>query len=275
MSAIHKQMTNAEYHADRTADSWTTIKVFDANPLDYHDYYVTGTRRFKPTPDVIRGAMAHTLVADEEPWWIVIPSSIKQRRGKTWLSFKADYPDKREDEFVPAQYLADAVAMREGLFANPACKTLLETAASVEESIYWIDPVTKLPLKMRMDAGGLDYLVDMKFTCAPTPKEFPSQLHRQRWYRQAAHYSVGFKAAYESKPTFFFIATRNEPPWDSYVHKVNPTAIREGIACNRDTLARLAKAKATGQYVPEGWGVINDLDLRYFDYQHMYQGDGA
>jgi hypothetical protein len=48
---------------------------------------------------------------------------------------------------------------------------------------------------------------------------------------------------------------------------------REGIVCNRVTLEKLAKAKATGEYVPDGWGVVNDLDLRYFDYTHLYQGD--
>jgi hypothetical protein len=273
MTAQHRSMSNAEYHADRSADSWSTIKLFDGNPLDYRDMIVLGTRKFKKTPDIIRGAMAHTLVADEPTWWVPIPKTVKQKRGKAWDSLKLDHPGKEDDDFVSAQWIADAMMMREGLFANAACKTLLETAAYVEESIYWTDPITKLPLKMRMDAGGLGYLVDMKFTCAPTPKEFPSQLHRQKWYRQAAHYSVGFKAAYDSKPTFFFIATRNEAPWDSYVHKVNPTAIREGIVCNRVTLEKLAKAKVTGQYVPDGWGVVNELDLRYFDYTHLYQGD--
>lgn len=267
MTAEHRQMSNADYHADRSAVSWTGLKTYDENPLIFEAEYVRNEPSRKTlTPEIKQGAMAHTLVAEEPQWWFANPF---KKNTKKYKALVADFPDV---EHVPVSWDYAARRMREGLFSNPECRKLVESAVHQEDSIFWQDPKTELWLKFRMDLGSVDWLSDMKFTGRPTKADFPRQLFSQKWYRQLAHYSTGFKAAYGSLPTCYFIATRNEYPWDSYVHRVAPAVIQEGIACNRVTLKRLAESKRTGMYHPDGWGVVNEVDLSYWQYEHISGG---
>jgi hypothetical protein len=259
-------MSNSEYHADRTADSWTTLKTFHENPILYFDQYIKNLPRKKPTDDMLKGSMAHTLIANEEPWWVPCPH---KKNTKKYKAFAAEHPGV---EIVSEAWDSAAKAMRDGVMNNPQSRRLIESSAYCEESIFWTDERTGLPLKFRMDIGTFDYLADFKFTGLPAKTDFSRQLFKQLWYRQAAHYSVGFKAAYKVMPEFFFVATRNEYPFESYVHRVPPTVIQEGIACNRVTLKALAAAKAEKNFMPEGWGVVNDCDLAYWAYEHVSGG---
>lgn len=273
MTAQHRTMTNAEYHADRTADSWTTIKCFDDNSFDYRDFYVTNMRKPpEPSEPMVKGQMCHTMIANESPWWVIQPEEIEVRRGKDWKAFVEANIGKT---IVKADWQRAAAAMKLGVMVNPQARRLIEQATDVENSIFWTHEASGLPVKCRLDVASVDYIADIKCVRDPSEGPFKFQIGPKglKYYRQASHYCAGFKAVYDVIPTFYFIAVRNEPPWDSRVYELPRVLIKEGAACNRETLERLAKAKAENKFEPPGYDTVTVLDMNYYDYSHYYQGE--
>lgn len=118
--------------------------------------------------------------------------------------------------------------MHGSAMAHPTARWLLEAAGAIEESYYWIDPVTGELCKTRRDKRLHDYpiLVDVK-SCDDLGR-FSNAVEDYGYWLQDGMYSEGYEDQYGEVPGFLFLAIQTTRSLNRY-----PCAVLELIPENK------------------------------------------
>ncbi len=245
-------VANGEYHADRTADSHSTLDVFRASVPRYAGIYVHGTfPKPEPTGPMLFGSAFGVAVLEPEKWGdlVAIAPDVDRRTkaGKEeWSSFSASCEGRlviTQDDFALIS------AMKAGLQANPHARQLLETAGKTERSVRWTDRETGLPLKARFDKlCDCGLIVDLKTTADPSPEAWAKSVVNFGYHRQDALYLAGAWEALKFDGMFVFIAVGKEPPHETVVYELDDEARELGRDQNSAVLKELSQRKQTGDW---------------------------
>jgi exodeoxyribonuclease VIII len=110
-----------------------------------------------------------------------------------------------------------------------------------EQSLFWSDPKTALPLKARLDLSKLGLIIDFKTTTSAETKFFEREIFRYSYYRQAAWYRWAYESVVNICVGFFIIAVEKGPPYGVNVFRLSEELLTLGEQENRRALDLYAK----------------------------------
>lgn len=205
-------------------------------------------------------------------------------RHETWKALLKSWHEALADDMIvvdPAELLT-VTAMVNSLrttqtgAASVARRLLFGPSGESEVTVTWIDDgpdlAARMPCRARLDrlitfvacqnrSGIAASVVDLKSTDDPSPEEFARSVARYGYHRQAAWYSTAAEALTGVRPSFAFVAVRSSPPYEVSVCELDPEAVEQGERENRETLAELSRAMATGNYAASWESGVTTINL--------------
>lgn len=288
--AIAVSWTADEYFADRTAVTRSALKLLgrNGNPRLFHRRWILGEPEdANESKAKARGTNAHLWLLETEEWIcrVGIPevkrpdgADGKAKPGSTARALydewkravgireeaMAKIPDRIDvtlDEFRSLQ------AMLQSVWANQAAATLLSAPGASEQTIIWREPTTEQLVKVRLDRLveirpahvygedlGLEVgvgVVDAKTTKDHRPSGFGRDVEKYGYLTQAALYSDAVEALLGKRPTWYFVAIKNESNWGTAVYKLDEEQIQRGRSDYRAKLLELARRRFTDDWLAE------------------------
>lgn len=235
------------------AVNWSALKEMRRSPLHYA-HILKQPREDSTT--LAKGRAIHTAVL--EPDRFPIEYAVfegKARRGKAWAAFR-DVNDTKT--ILTLEEYTRALAIRDAVRAHPPAARYLRSARR-ELSLAWVDAVTGLPCKARLDVlsevDGRIFVVDLKSTHDLDMRRFGSIAARLGYHSQLAWYARGMKACGIPCDGARIIAVEQDAPHDVGVFVVDDDLLYAGDEEVRELLMRarvcLEKSAWPGRYERE------------------------
>lgn len=252
----------AEYHADRTCDSHSTLDVFRESPRLYYETFVTGSvPRKEPTDDMRVGTAVHALLLEPETYGeqVVVCPPFNRRKpdeNAEYKKFLADHAAAGRTVLTEEQEQR-VRAIRDGIVRNKIARVAVEQPGRSELAVRWTDPVgARLRCKMdRWVPGGVPCLdepdtptvLDIKVTNDPTPDAWVRTAGGFGYHRQEAMYRDGaYLGMGHAKVRFMFIVVGKDYPHDTAVLRLCRLSVEKGREQYRTDAARVVASKAYG-----------------------------
>jgi hypothetical protein len=261
---IH-QMTNEEYHADRSSLSSSGARLLLPPSCPALFRYAQDTPQ-EPKKTFELGTAAHKLVLGEGP-------DLVQVDADKWTTnaVKAEVAAIRDEGGIPlktAEY-EQVHAMADALRRHPIAAALFDPArGKPEQSLFWRDRPTGVMRRARFDwlpdaRSGRLIIPDYKTCRSAEPAALARAVedfgyHQQDdWYRAAAR---ALNLADETA-AFVFVCQEKTPPYIVTVVEMDAEARRIGAARNRRALEVFAECTETGVWPGYSDGEIAYLSL--------------
>lgn len=210
-------MPAAVYHAAQ-AVSATALKAISRTPA-HAKFQLDNPRQSEA---LTKGTALHTAVLEPDVWATKYVKAPKfDRRTTIGKNGFADWQIRcategltslDPDQHAAVSKMADRVRNHSTAAERLAAKT------HVELSIFWIDDLTGLLCKCRVDLLTARILTDLKTTKNAEEVAFMSDAARLGYHIQLAHYSAGLMAHGMARPDFSIIAVENVPPHEPIVY---------------------------------------------------------
>jgi hypothetical protein len=263
-------MTHEEYLA-AAGYSNSMLKLLPDSPEEFYRRHITGEDVFAPSASMMLGTALHSVLLENAPLPI-IPREVLNvdghRKGKAWLEFKEAHGGllMTEQEALPLKRMVESVRN------HPKARWLLDADGDVEQSLFWTDDHTGLPLKMRYDRlsrfGAQVVLCDIKTAADVDARSFRRAATTFQYHRQAAFYCDGIELTTGDWPEgFCFVTVRNAPPYNCEVYELVDSAIQLGRQQNRAAIDDLARRLASNDWYSDTHGTIQVLDVEAWAYK--------
>lgn len=221
-------LSNDEYHSNKTHFSSTQLKTLLDSPEKFHNDYILGKKESNSdAPQFIEGSYAHSMILE--------PDKIDdeyaffdgfRKAGKEWIRFKND-PNNQKKQIVSKAQKHRVHKMYEGFLELPEASEILKDC-EVEQSLF--TNIYKIPIKVRCDAINVDkgYLVDVKTSSFPIDVDsFKLTIDRYKYQLSAALYCMAFEKYYK-KPFDFYFIVLGKKDFDCQVYKLSKRSLEEG-----------------------------------------------
>jgi hypothetical protein len=259
-------MTFEEY-LKLDAVNFSTLKEMRKSPLHYH------YRLHNPREDSTRlavGRAAHTAILEPDRFlldYALFSGAI--RRGKEWDACCAANKGKtilKGDEY------ATCLSMRDAVRDHPVAGPLLAAKGTAEQTITWVDEMTGLACKARVDRlnAAPPVLLDVKTTFDVEADRFAATCARMGHHIQLAFYSRGLRAN-AIDPQVKILAVEATEPHEVAVYALDEDVLFAGDEEIDDLLAKVAAGKFSGlwpgRYTEEqtlslpGWAFNDEQDV--------------
>ena len=190
------------------------------------------------------GREVHRLVLEPDSELDYVVWEGGDRRGKAWKEFEAAHPGRTI--FKPAEVSA-CYRQAEAIVKHPVARELLK-GCQFETPIQWVDPVTRLKCKARLDAHR-DILIDLKGCSTTDPIMFGREAAKAGYHCQLAHYGNGLEGLNRQPPAAtYIIAVETNFPHDVAVFRLPKSVIEVGAEEVAGCLYKLSKAIRSGKY---------------------------
>ena len=219
------QMTNEEYHADRTAISSSGLKLMAKSPKHL---FCSRLEKKEPTDAMKFGTLVHTVTLEPglvDSMYCVMPDGL-DKRTKEGKAFWAEFQEKSAGkEVVKEDDMKAAMLMAESVLEHPSAALIRLDIGEPECTIFWDEDLgdgvivrCKARLDWFVEPHGvtlpLGLITDLK-TTKDAGDGFQKDAYNLGYFIQAAFYCRGFMALYglTERPPFTFIAVEKEPPY--------------------------------------------------------------
>lgn len=175
----------------------------------------------------------------------------KRRAGNEWKAFEAANADKT---ILRTEDYANCLGMAKTLQAHPEVVKLFRRGPENEATLIWIDKITNLACKARIDAFVEDEAPtcgDLKSTASANPEAFKHKSLVQFGYDvQAGHYCSGVYHLLNPSvpPNFLIAASEKKRPWDCCFMEIQKRTMRVGWIRARAALDIYARCVRTGEW---------------------------
>lgn len=157
-------------------------------------------------------------------------------------------------EILTASDVRKLRLMRESVMAHPFARALLEADGDVEASTYWIDPITGLLCRKRVDKlvrlGQRRILLDVKSTAELA--RFGFSIDEYRYHVQDAFYREGYERHHGEPPDgFVFLVVGSQRDAGRYpvrTFNLTPEEVAAGRAEFRADLDTFARCRDSGNW---------------------------
>lgn len=253
-----KDISNEEYHADKTSIGSTMLKRLDESPRVYEAEYITCESENTPTEALARGTAIHTSILEPDSFYdryTVVPSHCSDRRTKAYKEWAASIDpgliELKADELALIRRCTLAVLQ------NPLAARLVAMEGMIEKSIFWTDEATGLPCKFRFDKIAADVVIDIKSIDGCTDRKIDQSIEKYRYYLQEAHYLAGAEAEFGERDwKFYFIFVETSSPYRVRVRCLDPDYSLFGASRRNELLYEFAERSAS-----KDWSEPNEHDL--------------
>ena len=263
---LYPGLSNEFYHQS-PGISKSGLSLILKSPLHYANKYLSDEPEPESTPAQIVGTALHTKVLEPDLFTYVLAPDVN-RRTKAGKAEYAKFKDEHKGLILLKAEDMDLVTnMANAIFSNPTAKSLLMQGEGIaEESVYWIDDITKVLCKCRPDFRRYDGIViDVKTAIDASPEAFGRAAFNFGYHQQAAFYLDGVSTAtgYEHR-TFIFIVVEKTPPFAVAIYILNePESTQETNTTSALDIGRDDMAMALYRYQqclglpPERWPGYN------------------
>ena len=259
-----------EYHA------WDAVSNSSLTPMlqsPAHYLYQLENPE-EPTESMRLGTALHRLVLEPERfeehyhvfeklnWTTKEGRAQKEQLLSVW----------KEDQLLTTKQAEKVFGMRDAIMGNPEAKRWLDKATHRELSGVWVDRVTGLLCKMRIDAiiDGV-MAIDLKTTDVATYPAFQKKIYDYGYHRQGAMYIDGVKQLGVKVNHFGFIPVEKEPYHGVGTFRLDDASIGAGKAQLEDLMAKVAACRKTGLF--PGYPVeIRDIGIPEWAMKQIEKG---
>jgi exodeoxyribonuclease VIII len=246
------KLTNEQHHAHPAIGS-SDLKLFRRSPLHFwHRKYNPAYVAKPPSASMQTGTALHIALLE--------PERFEKAVGKALSTPKTSKAAKEAHAAHDAQYeltISEAaynqvLAMRDVALRHPVIRRIAETIVSTEESIFAVDPVTGLELKIRLDAWtNVNWLIDVKTTADASNGKFKWSIRDYGYDHQAAYYLKVLRLANRPPEGQLLVLLENEAPHAARVVRLPDDAINAAAVNNELCLQEIAEHLQTyGQDQP-------------------------
>lgn len=256
-------MSNEDYHADRSAVSSSRLRTILVSPA----HYMAGLEeRHKTTPTLELGSAIHCAVLEhdrfEQEYVVAIKFDRRTKDGKARAEeFELQNAGKRilsQEEFFKVRAITNAVHARDEVRA-------LMQIGKREQTLFWVDPETGIRCKCRPDFLGDIAVLDLKSTDDASRDGFAKSCHKYGYAFQAAMYLDGIREVTGEQLPFVFIPMEKEPPYAVAVYQASEAFLMHGLHKYHTALRTLAECRDTGKWPAyQPTGQIESIDLPHW-----------
>ena len=218
------QVSNEEYHGDKTFKSSSTLKLFLKDPREYYKRYVLGEEReemYKSAYDF--GSYMHSLIL--EPHKTALEFAVFEgatRRGKAYEEFKSANEGKT---IITASQAQQAIDLLHLYNDHVDTKGLIEDG--VAEHTLCVE-LEGMPIKVRADYIKEGMIVDVKTTSDPVDRFSAAKTIIRFDYDLSAALYVDAFNKYTGKNHDFVFAFINKQFGDVGVLKASEALLENG-----------------------------------------------
>lgn len=290
---IYQNLSNEEYHADKTAISKSGLDLIDKSPAHYK--WATENPR-SSTPAMVKGTLIHTLVLEPETFdsiYAVTPKDAPrkptsaQRNAKNpsdatiqavewWDNWERHAAGKM---LLDPALLEDARRIVTAVQANPQAIRILESAVGFEESIFAEEFETGVLCKCRPDIRVDGGIYDLKTTRNAAARAFSYSCRSYRYHVQAAYYTDLCRIRDLDVERFGFIAvdTVDMPYQCTVFHRLSDDAMQLGKQEYMDNLRVYAECVEKNEWpgYPESYDILELAGYAYDEEQDEFEEDAA
>jgi len=222
----NENLSNEDYHADKTSVSSSGLKHLIKSPKHFKKLYLEAES--KPDTTAMRfGRIVHLALLEPNKFKEKVKAvpnfgdlrlSINREKKKEWL---ASLPEGVE--FVSTEEYDDLLQIIDSVLENKYAANLIKGAV-FECSGFFRDPETGLSCKIRPDIMRLDLAVlpDVKTSAFPDKETFSREIWKYRYDLQIAHYMLGIECITGKRPEIScFIVVEKEPPFEIQVFEAD------------------------------------------------------
>lgn len=202
---------------------------------------------------VVLGSGRDVAVLDYDNWQT---KAAKQAREE---ARDAGQTPILRDAWVVVQAMAAAIQ------AHPLARALYDPARGrPEQSLFWTDPRTGIPMRARLDwlrdDGGRLIILDYKTASSAHPETFAKSAANYFYDMQDAFYGDGARAlGLDTDPAFLFVAQEKTPPYLVSVVELDSDARRAGRARNRQATDTYIRCIESGDW--PGYVADDEIEL--------------
>lgn len=269
-----------EYHADRTADSSSTIKDFGTSPEYYRGRYIDGTLPKKDTDAMLLGSVLHCKLLEPEKFvdqYAVLPQYYKDpltgefeklgKRKNVHKAYWAEWEAANEGKTLLTTDQMDKVeGMLKSIGRDPACiDQLAQPNPVIEHAIRF--PYRGLQCKALLDFGILPggpmppVHMNIKTSKEPNKGGWRKAIQDFSYHISAALYSPGFEAVFGEKPLTKLLFAHSSPPYECGIFTLGPKSLAIGKEILDDLVDDLLAAKELDHFFGPDHGKETTIEL--------------
>jgi exodeoxyribonuclease VIII len=176
------------------------------------------------------------------------PTRLDRKGTKAWAEEEARAMGR---ELVKIADYDEARRVRDAVHRHRAAHILLSGDLAVEQSIFWVDPITGLRCRGRADGihQQLRAVIDAKTTVDASEEMFTKAIAKFKYHWQQAFYEDGIYQAQGWMPeAFVFIAIEKEMPYLTGCYEIEPPDILRARADVRHQIDKYAECKALNHW---------------------------
>lgn len=226
LPGIYSLVPNSEYHS---SEGLSRTNLCDIADYSVSTYLMNKSKPDKPSDPLIKGSAFHDLVLLPEEYhknYLVGPT--KDKRSKSWKEFEKDNPGKT---IITPGMADDIHYMRDALYDNPSIREILEADTILREvSIWAIDPITELLVKIRPDIIVDGVIYDLKSSSGPHWRAFTHSVWSYNYHVQAVLYPDVAEWNGMTISDFEFLVVGSKPPYLTAKYRLNDDQLAEGEA---------------------------------------------
>ena len=269
MSEIWK-VDNDTYHADRSCDSSSTLKVARKSLELYEALYINQTvQRSGSTPEMLFGSAFHCALLEPDQFdlrYAYEPEDIDGEPINRRLKAHREYLEKFSEEIGDRDTLPASDRERiEGMLASVrSFGDASEMLATGQPELGVKFDIGGYPLKALMDwsCREQNIILDVKTTRHSGSIDlFRREIDNREYHCQAAMYCEAYRQVYGSLPEFYWLFVHTAAPYETYLFKMGNATRKVGLEVTKDTIDTLRIAKSLGRYRAPSYGVAADIEL--------------
>lgn len=273
---IYRDVPAYQYHAWDAFSITTGLELLKSplhyqykkqNPIEATDPMIFGTRvhmrvlepelfwqRYAVMPDLTDGIMTKAGTAASNPR----ATSEYKERVANWTRENPGKVALDHDYMARIEAIWDA--LHSGMYDT--AKGALCGAGDVELSLLWIDPLTGVRCKGRIDKYSPKHglIADLKTTQDASYNSFIKTICNRAYHVQAAHYMDGAQILGLKVDHSLLIAAETNPPIGISVVKLKPEDIQGGIDARNKLLKLLSECNASGTWA----GYPDRVEIAHF-----------
>lgn len=179
------------------------------------------------------------------------------RRGKAWDEFCGAH---RGQTIIKADEYGHCQEMAASVMEHPIAGPLMREAGEAEKVITWIDPLTEVPCKSRLDKLTASTVIDLKMSQDIEAHRFGSLAARYGYHLQMAWYVQGLRVlGMERKAKI--VAVEPVAPYDVATFDVDDAALYAGEEEIKEILAKFSAGMFSGLWPGRYWDGPVPLEL--------------
>lgn len=249
------ELTNEQYHADRTAVSRSQIEHLLRSPS--HFFNALRNPSHEQTAAQLLGTELHRAVLEPH----LFDANVVAWRGGTktgfqWRKFKEENKSKM---ILNADVYDQVIGMRDAVNGYVLPNNIDSTLKDVivrgesEKTIFWRDEETGIVCRIRVDSLLKTLILDLKSCGDARPDSFlNTQAFKLNYDLQAAMYYCGVLAYTGKKMNFCFVAVETSQPHGVWLHETGPGCefFENGMRKFRYLLKQLALCRQKNEWEP-------------------------